>query len=287
MYFEQNGSRAAPPILMIHGLGCQVVHWPQSLIDGLKDRGFRVVLMDNRDAGLSFGVEQSAPDIGQLIAAMNDPSLVARPYCLADMAEDVIRLLDHLGQSGAHLIGVSMGGMIAQHVALNHPQRVFSLSLLMSSTGNPEIPSPAPEIVAALGATVVSPTREESITAAKNANRLFGGPHFDSCEVGIGRFVERAYDRASRPNGVLRQLGAILGDGDRRNHLAQLPVPALMIHGDHDPLVDKLGSIDLAQTIPNSRLVILEKLGHDLPEPLIPKILEEISNHIRDHPSVR
>lgn len=287
IYFEQRGSRADPPILMIHGLGCQIVHWPESLIEGLKSAGYRVVMMDNRDAGLSFGVEQSTPDIGQLIQAMDDPTIVDPPYRLADMAEDVVRLLDHLGQSGAHLVGVSMGGMIAQYVALNHEKRVFSLSLLMSSTGSPKVPAPAPEIVGALGATVVSPTRDDSINTSRAANQIFGGPHFDSSKVGIGRFVETAYDRASRPDGVLRQLGAILSDGDRRTRLASLQVPALMIHGDHDPLVDKFGSVDLAQTIPNSRLLIIEKLGHDLPEPLIPKILGEIVSHIRSHLTAR
>ena len=244
-------------------------------------------MMDNRDAGLSFGNEQTPPEIMQLIEAMKDPDAVNPPYRLADMAEDVVHLLDHLGQSGAHLVGVSMGGMIAQYVALNHAERVFSLSLLMSSTGNPEIPTPAPEVVGALGTTVVSPNREESIEAARAANRIFGGQYFDSCEVGIGRFVETAYDRASRPDGVRRQLGAILSDGDRRAQLATVEVPALMIHGDQDPLVDKFGSVDLAETIPNSRLRIIEKLGHDLPEPLIPTILQEIVSHIREHPAPR
>ena len=287
IYFEQRGSRADPPIVMIHGLGCQIVHWPESLIEGLRSEGFRVVMMDNRDAGLSFDIEQSPPEIAKLIEAMDDPTAVDPPYSLADMAEDVVHLLDHLGQSGAHLVGVSMGGMIAQYVALNHAKRVFSLSLLMSSTGNPEIPTPAPEVVGALGTTVVSPTREESIEAARAANRIFGGSYFDSCEVGIGRFVETAYDRASRPDGVRRQLGAILSDGDRRAQLATLKTPTLMVHGDQDPLVNKCGSIDLAKTIPNSRLRIIEKLGHDLPEPIIPTILEEIVTHIRSQPAAR
>lgn len=287
IYFEQRGSRADPPILMIHGLGCQIVHWPESLIEGLRSEGFRVVMMDNRDAGFSFGNEQPPPEIMQLIEAIKDPAAVDPPYRLADMAEDVVHLLDHLGQSGAHLVGVSMGGMIAQYVALNHAERVFSLSLLMSSTGNPDIPTPAPEVVGALGTTVVSPTREESIEAARAANRIFGGPHFDSCEVGIGRFVETAYDRASRPDGVRRQLGAILRDGDRRAQLAKVQVPALMIHGGQDPLVDKFGSVDLAETIPKSRLVIIEELGHDLPEPLIPKFVQEIVSHVREHPVPR
>ena len=287
IYFEQRGSRADPPIVLIHGLGCQIVHWPETFVEGLRSEGFRVVMLDNRDAGLSFGNEQIPPEIMQLIEAMKDPAAVDPPYRLADMAEDVVHLLDHLGQSGAHLVGVSMGGMIAQYVAANHAERVFSLSLLMSSTGNSEIPTPAPEVVAALGTTVVSPTREESIEAARAANRIFGGQYFDSCEVGIGRFVEIAYDRASRPDGVRRQLAAILSDGDRRSMLATVRVPALMIHGDQDPLVDKFGSVDLAETIPNSRLRIIEKLGHDLPEPLIPKILQEIVSHIREHPAPR
>lgn len=287
MFFEQRGSRADTPIVMIHGLGCQVVHWPDSLLDGLTSEGFRVVLPDNRDVGLSFGVEQPPPTIAQLVTAMNDPTVLDPPYRLADMADDVVHLLDHLGQSGAHFVGVSMGGMIAQYVALNHTERVFSLSLLMSSTGNPEIPNPAPEVVGALASTLLSPTREDNINAARAANQLFGGPHFDSCEVGIGRFAETAYDRASRPDGVLRQLSAILCDGDRRARLASLPIPTLLIHGDQDPLVDQFGSIDLAATIPHSRLQIIEKLGHDLPEPIIPQILESIVSHIRDHPFAR
>lgn len=280
MFFDQRGSRAAPPILLVHGLGCQVVHWPDSLLDGFVDAGYRIVYFDNRDAGLTFECDAQPPSIPELLQALDNPSAVEPVYTLADMANDAVALLDHIGQSGAHIVGVSMGGMIAQYMAINHPKRVFSLSLLMSSTGNPDTPQPGPEVVGALATSIVSPTRDESIEATRKSDRLFGGPHYDSCEVGIGRFVESAYDRSNRPNGVLRQLAAILSDGDRRSRLRDVQIPSLALHGTVDPLVDQFGSRDLADTLPNCQLRIIENLGHDLPEPLIPRILEDIVQHI-------
>ena len=280
IFFDQRGSRAAPPVLLIHGLGCQVVHWPDSLLDGFVDAGYRIVFFDNRDAGLTFEVEAEPPSIPELVQALENPEAIAPVYKLADMAKDAVALLDHIGQSGAHIVGVSMGGMIAQYMAFEHPERVFSLSLLMSSTGSPETPVPGPQVVGALATSIVSPTREQNIEATRNSDRLFGGPHYDSCEVGIGRFVEKAYDRSSRPNGVLRQLAAILSDGDRRPRLREVQTPSLAIHGTVDPLVDQFGSRDLVATLPNCRLKLIEKLGHDLPEPVIPEILDALLEHI-------
>lgn len=280
VFFDQRGSRAAPPILLVHGLGCQVVHWPDSLLDGFVNAGYRIVFFDNRDAGLTFEFDAEPPSIPELLQALDNPNAIARAYTLADMANDAVALLDHIGQSGAHIVGVSMGGMIAQYMAINHPQRVFSLSLLMSSTGNPDTPQPGPEVVGALATSIVSPTREETIDATRKSDQLFGGPHYDSCEVGIGRFVELAYDRSNRPSGVLRQLAAILSDGDRRARLSEVQVPSLALHGTADPLVDQFGSRDLADTMPNCRLSIIDKLGHDLPEPVIPKILNDLLEHI-------
>lgn len=278
--FDQRGSRASPPILLIHGLGCQLIHWPDSLLDGLVDAGYRTVVFDNRDTGLSFESETEPPTIPSLVQALDAPDSLTPSYSLSDMAKDAIALLNHIGQSGAHIVGVSMGGMIAQYLAINHPERVFSLSLLMSSTGSLETPKPAPEVIAALATSIVSPTREAKIEATRTSDRMFGGPYYDSCEVGIGRFAEQAYDRSHRPNGVLRQLAAIVSDGDRRERLRGVQIPSLAIHGDADPLVDPFGSKDLAGSLPNCRLKIIEKLGHDLPEPVIPVMLEEILDHI-------
>lgn len=285
--FDQRGSRASTPILLIHGLGCQLIHWPDSLLDGLVNAGYRTVVFDNRDTGLSFECGAPPPTIPDLIQALDDPNSLTPSYTLADMATDSIALLDHIGQSGAHIVGVSMGGMIAQYMAINHPERVFSLTLLMSSTGSLETPKPGPEVIGALATSIVTPTREEKIEATRNLDRLFGGPHYDSCEVGVGRFVEQAYDRAHRPDGVLRQLAAILSDGDRRELLRKVETPSLAFHGNADPLVDSFGSKDLAATLPNCQLQIIEKLGHDLPEPVIPVILEEILNHIESVEAAR
>ena len=285
--FDQRGSRASPPILLIHGLGCQLIHWPDSLLDGLVDAGYRTVVFDNRDTGLSFECGSAPPTIPELLQALDDPNSVSPSYSLADMASDSIALLDHIGQSGAHIVGVSMGGMIAQYMAINHPERVFSLSLLMSSTGSLETPRPGPEVIGALAASIVTPTREEKIEATRNSDRLFGGPHYDSCEVGVGRFVEQAYDRAHRPEGVLRQLAAIVSDGDRRDLLRRVETPCLALHGNADPLVDPYGSKDLASNLPNCRLRIIEKLGHDLPEPVIPVIVEEILSLIESVEAAR
>ena len=287
IFFDQRGSRADSPILLIHGLGCQVIHWPDSLLDGLVAAGFRAVFFDNRDSGLTFEVDAEPPQIPELVQALDDPTVVSPAYTLQDMATDAVALLNHIGQSGAHIVGVSMGGMIAQHIAFQHPERVFSLTLLMSSTGSPETPKPGMEIVAALAGSIVSDTREANIEATRNSDRLFGGPHYDSVEVGIGRFVEQAYDRSHRPNGTLRQLGAILSDGDRRPKLREVGIPSLALHGTADPLVDQFGSKDLAETMPDCKLKIIENLGHDLPEPVIPEILESIVDHISSVEALR
>ena len=287
IYFEQMGSRSEPTVLMIHGLGCQTVHWPESMLESIVNAGYRVVIFDNRDAGYSFGMESTTPDTMQLLTALNDPTAFTPAYSLADMAEDVVELLNHIGQSGAHIIGVSMGGMIAQHLTFRFPERVFSLVLLMSSSGSSRVPGPAAAVIGALASTLVASSRETDIKSAKAANRLFGGPHYDSCEYGIGRFTERAYDRANRPAGVTRQLSAILGDGDRSVQLANVSVPTLLLHGDQDELVPPQGSEDLARVIPNSQLEIIEKLGHDLSEPLIPFICAKIVKHLDNVPTLR
>ena len=278
--FEQRGSRADPTVLLIHGVGCQLVHWPDSLLNGIVDGGYRVVVFDNRDAGLSFDFDAPPPSIPDLLSALEDPTLLRPSYTLADMADDAVRILDHLGQSAAHVIGMSMGGMIAQHMAINHSNRMFSLTSLMSSTGNPNLTKPAPEITGALAAVTFLDSREEIIAMQKNNNNLFGGEHYISTEEGMGRFVERAYVRAQKPEGFLRQLAAILGDRDRGPALRQVAVPILAIHGTADPLVNKDGSEDIASNAPNSSLHLLENVGHDLPESLIPKILEVVLKHL-------
>ena len=280
LYFEQHGSRAATPILMIHGIGCQIVHWPNSLIQGIVDAGFRVFVFDNRDCGLSFSVDTDPPEVADLIAAQNDPNAVTAAYSLSDMANDAVQLLNHVGQSGAHIVGVSMGGMIAQRFALEYTDRLFSLTSIMSTTSNPELPAASPESVAALAQTFFLTDRQAVIDATIASGSTLGGQYFDSRQEGIARFAEIAYDRAFHPTGTLRQFAAILTDGNRAPILKDIKVPVLAIHGTNDCLVSIEGSEDLVKSVANGQLLTIDKLGHDLPESVIPEIVDAIIEHI-------
>ena len=280
IYFEQHGSRAATPILMIHGIGCQVIHWPESVIKGLVDAEYRVIVFDNRDTGLSFSIESPPPEVADLIAAQNDPTAVEAAYSLSDMADDTVHLLNHIGQSGAHVVGVSMGGMIAQRLALNHGKRVFSLTVIMSSTSNPELPDAAPEAVGALAQTFFLNDRQAVIDSTIAAGTVLGGEHFDSRTEGIARFAEKAFDRAFNPQGTLRQFAAILTDGNRAPLLIEIKIPVLAIHGDNDPLVHPSASNDIINSVPEGKLLTISKLGHDLPESVVPQVVSAIVDHI-------
>ena len=276
IYFEHRGARASPRVLLIHGLGCQLVQWPDSFVRGLVASGLCAVMFDNRDAGLSHGPDGPPPSLEALLSA---GATLTPDYTLSDMAQDAVDLLDHLGQGGAHVVGLSMGGMIAQRMAIEHPQRVYSLTSIMSSTGNPDLPPPqADAMAAAIGLT--DDNAETAVAHQIQAWRAWGGPHFDSRECGIAQVAEHAVARAFRPHGIIRQYAAILADGDRRSGLGGVDVPALVIHGAADPLVPAAAGKDTARTIPGGRYVEVEKLGHDLPEPAIPDVVEAIAAHI-------
>ena len=281
IYLEHRGARADPRVLFVHGLGCQLVQWPDSLVDGIVDAGFCAVMFDNRDIGLSEGPAEPAPSVEALLAAQADPSAFTPAYTLSDMADDVVALLDHLGQGGAHVIGLSMGGMISQRLAIEHPERVYSLTSIMSTTGNRELPGPPDEVVGALITTVSGADTETIVAQNIQAAKVFGGPHYDSEIHGIGRFARIAVERAHRPEGVMRQLGAILAAEDRREALANVEVPTLVIHGNADPLVPVEAGRDTAAAIPGAEYVEIDKLGHDLPEPVIGDMVEAITAHLR------
>lgn len=280
IHFTHRGARADPRVLFVHGLGCQTVHWPQSLLDGVVAAGFCAITFDNRDAGLSHGSDAPPPTVEQLLAASADASALTPAYTLSEMAADAVALLDHLGQAGAHVVGVSMGGMIGQRMAAEHAERVYSLTSIMSSTGNPALPGPAPEAIAALVGSMGSQNAEEAIENALRAARVLGGPHYASEEVGMARFTRQAIERAYRPDGVARQLAAILADGDRRQALAEIRAPTLVIHGNADPLVPVEAGRETAGAIPGAKYVEIDKLGHDLPEPVIGEMLAAITEHI-------
>ena len=282
IYFEHAGSRSDPRVLFIQGLGCQLIHWPKSLIEGIVDAGFCAVTFDNRDAGLSHGADGAPPSLMSLLAARDDPQSLASAYSLSDMARDAVDLLDHIGQGGAHVIGVSMGGMIGQRMAIDFPDRVYSLTSIMSSTGNPDLPPPSEEAVGTLLATSTAEDAEAAVRLSTQAWQFFAGPHFDSEQVGGARFARLAIERAYRPEGTLRQLTAILADGDRTTELKQLDVPTLVIHGGADPLVPVEAGRETTAVIPDATYLEIETLGHDLPEPVIGEMVSAITAHIHD-----
>ena len=286
IHYEQWGARADPPLLLLHGLSCQIIHWPQGLIDHLTEARYRVIAMDNRDMGLSSRVPAPAPKVADILAAMDDPSRYPPPYTLSDMAADAVALLNHLGQAGAHIIGLSMGGMIAQTLAIEHPERTFSLTSIMSTTGNPNLPPGDPEALAAF--IIDRPeNRDEAIAQYQRGWDTVAGPHFNSLTEGLARFSEQAVDRGFSAEGFARQLLAILHQPDRRHALAKVAAPGLVIHGGADPLVPLAAGEDTAKALSNGQLKVFDKMGHDLPEPLLADIAAAIIDHTDAAPSTR
>lgn len=279
LHYEQWGARADPPVLLIHGLSCQIIHWPPRLLELLVAAGHRVIALDNRDIGFSSKVDAPAPRVADIIANLGDLSGHPPAYGLSDMAADAVALLDHLGQAGAHVVGLSMGGMIAQTLAIEHPQRCFSLTSIMSSTGNPDLPPPAPEAFAAFIADRPA-DRAQAIAHYQRGWRVLGGSHYDSLDEGLARFSEQAVDRGFSNEGFARQLLAIRHAPDRRKPLAQVQAPALVLHGGADPLVPLAAGEDTAKALPNAKLRVFPKMGHDLPEPLVPEVAQAIIDHI-------
>ena len=280
IYFQQRGARANPPALLIHGVGCQLVEWPDALIDSLVDAGYRAIVFDHRDVGLSHEVDADVPSIEELLSAFSDPLSIQPPYTLEDMANDVIDLLDHLGQSGAHIIGCSMGGMIAQWCAIEHPERVFTLTSLMATTSNPSLPRPSDNVIGAMATSLHVGNGNDAVASSIHAANTNAGPYYPSSEYGIARFIESAHARAHRPSGSARQMAAILTAPDRSDLLTELSMPVLAVHGEEDPLIDPSASKDIINCVRNGHLEIIPKLGHDLSEPVIPELVGMIVKHM-------
>lgn len=286
--FDQFGARADPPLLLLHGIGCQLVQWPRAFIDGFVERGLRVICMDNRDVGSSEKLDGLGEvDAGALMAAMMAGKQPKAPYGLADMANDARALLDHLGIEDAHVLGVSMGGMIAQHLAISQPGRLRSLIPVMSSTGNPALPPPAPEAAAVL-VTPPPATDRDSLIAHQHAMwDVIGGPHYRSSSEGMGLLAGAAIDRMVHPAGFARQLAAILSDGNRVERLAGVRTPTLVIHGDADPLVPLAAGADIAAAIDGAEIEVIPRMGHDLPASLLPSLIGRIHRFIKQVEAAR
>lgn len=278
--YETFGDRGAPPLVLIMGLGGQLVLWPEDFCRALAQAGHYVVRFDNRDVGLSTKLEQPRrPKLFRAALAARIGLPVRAPYTLDDMAHDTVGLLDALELPRAHVAGASMGGMIGQIVAAKYPQRVDSLTLIMSTSGNPRLPGPRLELQLRLVRPPPGQDRETLIQHSMQTWRLIGSPQYPPDEHVLRAKVERSYDRSSYRNGLARQTLAIIASGSRVPLLRRITAPTLVIHGAEDPLVPVAAGHDLAQHIPGARLSIIPGMGHDLPPALLPTFTRLILQH--------
>lgn len=270
--YDTFGRPEHPAMLLIMGFRTQLIGWDDRFCARLAERGFYVIRYDNRDVGLSSKIEGGPkPDIRA--ALQGDFSSAS--YQLEDMAADAVGLLDALGHKAAHVVGASMGGMIAQLVAVQHPTRTLSLCSIMSSTGDRSVGQPKPDALGALLAPTAK-SREEFIEMSLTAWRLIGSTGYPFDEQAARARAARAYDRCFYPPGVARQLLAILGQKDRTAGLAGVKAPALVIHGAVDPLVTPSGGEATARAIPGAKLLLVPGMGHDLPEGAWPLLIDAI-----------
>ena len=278
---ETAGDPSGVPVLLVMGLGMQLIAWPDTFVDSLVDLGYYVIRFDNRDSGLSTKFdEHGAPNLAWAFLK----TLVRWPlksvYTLEDMADDAVGVLDTFGVAKAHVVGASMGGMIGQLIASRHPQRVLSLVSIMSSSGRRGLPGPTREARAVLLKRPRKPSERSSvIDHMVNTFRVIGSPAYPTPEKQLRERVARAIDRNVCPGGVARQMVAIAVSGDRSEYLAAIAAPTLVIHGAADPLVPLECGADTARHVPGARLEVIEGMGHDLPAPLIERLVALIDTH--------
>jgi len=277
--YETFGSPSDPTLLLVMGFTAQMIAWSDDFCRALAGLGLYVVRFDNRDCGLSSKLDGMVVDAGSVMAAVlaDEPSPPV-PYTLSDMASDAIGLLDQLAVDSAHVVGASMGGMIVQHMAIEHPTRVRSLTSIMSTTGEPEYGSPTPEAAQVL----LSPpeTERQAFIDASTRYRVWQSKrYFD--EVKVKSEAARSYDRSFYPEGSTRQLAAIYASGRRHEALMKLTVPTLVIHGTDDTLIPSSGGRRTHESVPNSTLLMIADMGHDLPDPIQPMVVSAIHSHVR------
>lgn len=280
--YETSGNPLDPPVLLIMGLGTQLTAWPQDLVDGLVEQGYYMIRFDNRDVGLSSKLHQHKKPhllwayLKSLIGLKQSAA-----YTLDDMAADALGLLDALGVARAHVVGVSMGGMIGQVFAARFANRTLSLTSIMSSSGRRGLPGPT---AAARNALMRGPddphNRAQVVAHGVAVLRTIGSPSFPTPEPVLRAAIERALERSVNPDGFARQTVAVIASGDRTPLLRTIQCPTLVIHGAADPLVPVACGIDTAQAIPGARLEVIEGMGHDLPAQLIERLLALLDQHL-------
>jgi pimeloyl-ACP methyl ester carboxylesterase len=276
--YETFGRKGDPALLLIMGLGAQLTLWPESLCEGLAGQGFFVVRYDNRDVGLSTDFDKwGVPDLMGAFARLMKGEKVEAPYLLGDMAADAIGLLDALDIDRAHMVGASMGGMIAQVIAGTYPQRTRSLVSIMSTSGRIGLPMGKPEAVAMLSSLPEGPAREQLIAHGIKLRSVIGSPGYPTDPARMRALVERNIDRRYYPAGAARQYLSIMVSGPRVDLLKTVKVPTLVLHGEDDPLLPVECGRDVASLVPGAKIETFPGWGHDVPEQMVPKLVGSIS----------
>ena len=277
--YDVHGPASGEPALLIMGLGAQMTRWPLAFVELLVQRGLRVIRFDNRDVGLSERIESGGvPDLTKVIGALMQGQKPDVPYLLDDMAADAVGLLDALGIARAHIVGASLGGMVAQLVAADYPDRVLSLTSIMSTTGNRELPPAKPEAMAVLNNRGPDPLvdLEGYLAHAVTGARAIGSPGYPADDASVRERSLNDFHRGYYPVGFARQYAAAAASADRRPKLSGIAAPTVVIHGDADPLVPVEGGRDTAANIPGAELRIVPGMGHDFPPPLYGEIADGI-----------
>ncbi|MGJ8598304.1 alpha/beta fold hydrolase [Sulfitobacter sp.] len=282
LFYDEHGNDEHETILLVMGLGAQMTLWPDEFVDALVAKGYRVIRFDNRDIGLSDKFEGArAPKLAWQVIRKKIGWPAKVPYSLADMADDAAALLGALGVERAHVVGASMGGMIAQLMAVNHGDKLLSMTSIMSTTGNAKLPQAEKQAIDALIAPLASMEEDALVAHGLNISRSIGSPGFRPDPERAKERVIKNIRRSVYPPGLPRQLAAIIDDGDRRTRLAQITTPTLVLHGEDDPLVKLEAGQDTAKYIPGAKLVTIPGWGHDLPVELIDRLADEIALHTR------
>lgn len=274
LHYDTHGDPSDPTVLLVMGLGAQMTLWDGGFVDELVGRGFHVVRFDNRDVGLSTKTDAPVPNVlAMVMAALSGQEVTGSEYLLSDMAADGVAVLDHLGVDRAHIVGASMGGMIVQTMAIEHADRVASLTSIMSTTGSPTVGQAEGDTLMQLMAPVPD-ERDAAIERSVKVSEAISGPLFD--EARSRELAAFHYDRCFHPEGVAHQMAAIVASGDRTERLTTLDVPTVVIHGEADPLVTISGGEATAAAIRGAELVRFADMGHDMPQQLWPEIADAI-----------
>lgn len=279
--YEDFGDPGHPPVLLIQGLGLPSAAWPVEFIDYLVERSLRVVTFDNRDCGQSGYVDARPRNLAWQVIRQRLGLSVRAPYRLTDMMEDAVGLFDALHIDTAHVVGISMGGMIAQLMAIHAPRRVRSLTSLMSTTGDRGLPGPEPQIIKHMLRRPPEDDVQLRDAYYRKMWQLIGSPEYPTTEERRSQFLARVYERGINPEGTTRQLLAIMATPGRGKDLARVSAPTLVLHGANDPMVPVVCGEATARAIPGAKLETIPGMGHDLPIQLMPRLLDNIVRHIR------